>query len=264
DDAWAGLIGSYADGPAASLACWTALRTARASETPSRAASRRPAARWRAVRRIVRVLGAEDMAGRGREDGRRYAARSGEFECSRRRLLGGGGARPALTPGRRPRWPRQEPSAPFGRASPARPRRRPPSTLSLLPTMANDASAQGENAQSSSQSDARRAADAARAKASEALHEIRLAGNQLVDKVRDLIEEGNVRRIVIKKEDRVLFELPLTVGVGAGAAAVLISPVLAALGAIAALVTDITLLVEREEDEGGGPSGGAKKSAAKS
>jgi len=130
--------------------------------------------------------------------------------------------------------------------------------------MANDASAQGENAQSSSQSDARRAADAARAKASEALHEIRLAGNQLVDKVRDLIEEGNVRRIVIKKEDRVLFELPLTVGVGAGAAAVLISPVLAALGAIAALVTDITLLVEREEDEGGGPSGGAKKSAAKS
>src|SRR5690606_28291375 len=84
-------------------------------------------------------------------------------------------------------------------------------------------------------------------------------GNQLVDKVRDLIEEGNVRRIVIKKEDRVLFELPLTVGVGAGAAAVLVSPVLAALGAVAALVTDITLLVEREEE-----GGGAKKSAAKS
>ncbi|MDX1418968.1 MAG: DUF4342 domain-containing protein [Rubricoccaceae bacterium] len=105
---------------------------------------------------------------------------------------------------------------------------------------------------SNSPSDARRATDAARAKANEALHEVKLAGNQLVDKVRELIEEGNVRRIVIKKDDRVLFELPLTVGVGAGAAAVLVSPVLAALGAVAALVTDITLLVEREEGTGAG------------
>ena len=127
--------------------------------------------------------------------------------------------------------------------------------------MANDANPKGEHAQSSSSSDAKRAADAARAKANEALHEIKLAGNQLVDKVRDLIEEGNVRRIVIKKEDRVLFELPLTVGVGAGAAAVLISPVLAALGAVAALVSDVTLLVEREEE---GTSGGGKKSSGKS
>jgi hypothetical protein len=117
---------------------------------------------------------------------------------------------------------------------------------------------QGGNAQNASEGG--RAADA-RAKAAEALHEIRLAGNQLVDKVRDLIEEGNVRRIVIKKEERVLFELPLTVGVGAGAAAVLISPVLAALGAIAALVTDITLVVEREEGEAEGD--GAKKEGGK-
>jgi hypothetical protein len=128
--------------------------------------------------------------------------------------------------------------------------------------MAKDASNQGEHAQSSSQSDGGRAADA-RAKAAEALHEIKLAGNQLVDKVRDLIEEGNVRRIVIKKEDRVLFELPLTVGVGAGAAAVLISPVLAALGAVAALVTDITLVVEREEEEPSSKGGGGSKSGAK-
>ena len=120
--------------------------------------------------------------------------------------------------------------------------------------MANDSS-KGGNASSNPQG----ATEAARQKANEALHEIKLAGNQLVDKVRDLIEEGNVRRIVIKKEDRVLFELPLTVGDGAGADAVLVSPVLAALGAVAALVTDITLLVEREEEDGG-----AKKSAAKS
>lgn len=97
------------------------------------------------------------------------------------------------------------------------------------------------------------ASHSARAKAAEAIQEIKLAGNQLVDKVRELIEEGNVRRIVIKKDERVLFELPLTVGVGAGAAAVLISPVLAALGAVAALVTDITLVVERDEEAGEDP-----------
>ncbi len=93
-------------------------------------------------------------------------------------------------------------------------------------------------------------ADSARGKASETLQEIKLAGNQLVDKMRELIEEGNVRRIVIKKDERILFELPLTVGVGAGAAAVLVSPMLAAVGAVAALVTDVTLVVEREGDAG--------------
>ncbi|MEP0546842.1 MAG: DUF4342 domain-containing protein [Rhodothermales bacterium] len=85
-------------------------------------------------------------------------------------------------------------------------------------------------------------------KASEAIEEIKLAGNQLVDRVRDLIEEGNVRHIRIKKEDRVLLEVPMTVGVGAGAAAVLLSPVLAALGALAALLTDVTIVVERDPD----------------
>ncbi|MEM6784149.1 MAG: DUF4342 domain-containing protein [Bacteroidota bacterium] len=79
------------------------------------------------------------------------------------------------------------------------------------------------------------------------LQEVKVAGSQLVDKVRDLIEEGNVRRIAVKKDERTLLEIPLTVGVGAGAAAVLLTPVLAALGAIAALVTDITLVVERDD-----------------
>lgn len=97
--------------------------------------------------------------------------------------------------------------------------------------------------------DASRLADSAKEKAGTAFEEIKLAGNQLVDKVRELIEEGNVRRIVIKKGDRTLFELPMTVGVGAGAAAVLVSPVLAALGAVAALVSDVTLEVEREVED---------------
>lgn len=117
--------------------------------------------------------------------------------------------------------------------------------------MAKNDNAQGDNASNASK-DARRAADAARAKAADALHEFKLAGNQLVDKVRELIEEGNVRRIIVKKDERILFELPLTVGVGAGAAAVLISPILAALGAVAALVTDVTLVVEREDDAAAG------------
>jgi len=94
------------------------------------------------------------------------------------------------------------------------------------------------------------AASKAKATTTEAIEEIKLAGNQLVDRVRDLIEEGNVRHIRIKKDDRVLLEVPMTVGVGAGAAAVLLSPMLAALGALAALVTDITLVVERDPDAG--------------
>jgi hypothetical protein len=90
-------------------------------------------------------------------------------------------------------------------------------------------------------------------KADKAIHEIKLAGNQLVDKVREIIEQGNARRITIRQKDRVLLEIPLTVGVGAGAAAVLLSPILAAIGALAALATDITLLVERDEDADKGP-----------
>ena len=96
--------------------------------------------------------------------------------------------------------------------------------------------------------DATRIADTTREKAAETFQEIKLAGNQLVDKLRELVEEGNVRRIVLKKDDRVLFELPLTVGVGAGAAAVLVSPMLAAVGAVAALVSDVTLVVERDDE----------------
>lgn len=108
---------------------------------------------------------------------------------------------------------------------------------------------------------------AKKAKAAEAIEEIKLAGNQLVDRVRDLIEEGNVRHIRIKKEGRVLLEVPMTVGVGAGAAAVLLSPMLAALGALAALVTDVTLVIERDPDadtESGSTSSGSSSSGSSS
>lgn len=77
--------------------------------------------------------------------------------------------------------------------------------------------------------------------------EFKISGEELLGKVKQLIKEGNVRRIVIKsKEGKTLIEVPMTIGVVGGVAAALIAPVLAAVGAIAALVTECTLVVERE------------------
>lgn len=81
------------------------------------------------------------------------------------------------------------------------------------------------------------------------MQEFKVKGGQLVDKVREVIEEGNARRVIIKKDDRVLIEFPLSVGVGGAAAAVFLTPMLAAVGAIAALVTDVSVLIERIDDE---------------
>jgi uncharacterized protein DUF4342 len=68
-------------------------------------------------------------------------------------------------------------------------------------------------------------------------------GENLLKKVKELIREGNVRRITIKdKNGKDLIVLPLTVGV----VGVVISPALAAVGAIAALVTECTISVERK------------------
>ena len=70
------------------------------------------------------------------------------------------------------------------------------------------------------------------------------AGNQVIETMKNLIHEGNVRRISIKQDGRTIAEFPLTFGV-VGAA---LAPVLAAAGAIAALVTDCTIEVQRDED----------------
>ena len=77
-----------------------------------------------------------------------------------------------------------------------------------------------------------------------------VSGSQLVDKVKELIREGNVRRVRIVHEGRPLLDIPLTVGASVAAAAVLFAPVLAAVGAVAGLVTDCTLEVEREDKQG--------------
>lgn len=106
------------------------------------------------------------------------------------------------------------------------------------------------------QSEASRLASTARERAADAVEEFKLASNQLVDKTRELIEEGNVRRISLRKGDRTLLEIPLTVGVGAGAAALLWNPVIAAVGALAALATDVTLVVERDPEAAAEQAGG--------
>src|SRR5690348_14764053 len=70
----------------------------------------------------------------------------------------------------------------------------------------------------------------------------KVPGAKLLEKVRELVHKGNVRRIIIKDhEERVLVEIPLTVGV-VGA---LLAPHAAAIGAIAALVTQSTIEVEK-------------------
>ena len=75
--------------------------------------------------------------------------------------------------------------------------------------------------------------------------EFQVKGEELIAKVKELIREGNVRRIIIDNEEgRTLIEIPLTVGV---VGAVLL-PVWAAIGAIAALVANCSIEVEREEE----------------
>ena len=69
----------------------------------------------------------------------------------------------------------------------------------------------------------------------------KVSGGELLDRVRRIIHEGNVRRVRIRQGDRIVAEFPLTIGV-VGAA---LAPVLAAVGAIAALAADCTIEVER-------------------
>ena len=74
--------------------------------------------------------------------------------------------------------------------------------------------------------------------------EFKVSGEKLLAKVKELIKEGNVRKITIKdKKGKTLVEFPLTIGV-VGA---VLAPVLAAVGAIAALVTECTISVERKK-----------------
>jgi len=74
--------------------------------------------------------------------------------------------------------------------------------------------------------------------------EFRVEGEKLIAKIKELFHEGNIRRIIIKdKEGKTVMEIPVTIGV-VGA---LLAPQLAAIGAIAALITEATVVVEKME-----------------
>jgi hypothetical protein len=78
--------------------------------------------------------------------------------------------------------------------------------------------------------------------------EFRLDGDKVVGKVKEIIEQGNVRRIIIKSEDgKPLLEVPMTVGMIGVGLGVVFAPVLAAIGALAAIVARVTVVVERVE-----------------
>lgn len=81
------------------------------------------------------------------------------------------------------------------------------------------------------------------------VEEMEVAGSELVDRVKTLVAEGNVRRLIIRNANNdVLIEVPLTSAVVVGGVATLISPVLAALGALAALFAKLKLDIVRAED----------------
>ena len=78
--------------------------------------------------------------------------------------------------------------------------------------------------------------------------EFRIQGDELVKKVRALIHAGNIRRIIVKNETgHTLIEIPLTVGVVGGVLSAALFPILAAVGAIGAVVTHLTLVIEKRE-----------------
>ena len=76
--------------------------------------------------------------------------------------------------------------------------------------------------------------------------EIKIDGGKVLDKIKDLIHQGNIRRIILKNEaGKTLIEIPLTLGL-VGAA---LLPVFAAVGALAAVVTRMVIVVEKTDQD---------------
>ena len=91
--------------------------------------------------------------------------------------------------------------------------------------------------------------------------EIEVLGSQLVQTVKDIVREGNVRQLRIKASDGdIVLETPLTIGAVAGGVLALAAPWLAVLGVIAALVTNVKLevvrVVDDSHDDDGKPAAG--------
>ncbi len=76
--------------------------------------------------------------------------------------------------------------------------------------------------------------------------EIEIASDQLVARVKELIAEGNVRRLIIRSPDgKPMLEVPLTAGVAVGGVLTVVAPVLAAIGALAALIVRVKVEIVR-------------------
>jgi len=93
---------------------------------------------------------------------------------------------------------------------------------------------------------------------------IEVAADELVSTVKDLLKQGNVRRVTVRNKDgKKVLSVPMTAGVAVGGVAVLAAPTLAAIASIAALATSTTLEVERTDvvdadavvNDEGGPAG---------
>jgi hypothetical protein len=72
-------------------------------------------------------------------------------------------------------------------------------------------------------------------------------GDQVVEKVKQLIHEGNIRRVRLIHEGKTIIEIPLSIGAPVVVAGIFWAPVLAAIGAAAALLTECTIEVEKIE-----------------
>jgi hypothetical protein len=78
------------------------------------------------------------------------------------------------------------------------------------------------------------------------VEEFSINGDALVTKIKELLHEGNIRRIILKNEEgQILIEIPLTVGVVGGVLSAALFPVMAAIGAIGAMVAHLTIVVEK-------------------
>jgi len=74
----------------------------------------------------------------------------------------------------------------------------------------------------------------------------KVKGDEILDKIKEIIREGNARKIIIKNEkDEIIMEFTLTIG----AIGVVVAPIFAAVGVIAALATDCTIIVEKHDQE---------------
>ena len=79
--------------------------------------------------------------------------------------------------------------------------------------------------------------------------EIEVSGDDLLAKVKELVHEGNVRRLIVKRDGETLVEIPLQAGLAVTVLTVALAPALVAIGAIAAVVSQVTLVVERDVED---------------